>query len=303
MRNWNTPLQQSKLEAVKVVLEEYDEYKPLTLRTIYYRLVGRGIIDNNLSQYQELCNLLVWAREAGEISWEDIEDRTRRFYVYSHYINIVDFIESEIEGFLNPGDYKPDLQYGQPRHIEVWVEKEALSGVFISAAFQYGVSVLPMRGYGSATILNDYVNRLAKKDKEGIILYFGDFDPSGRNIFKTLPNRIERIGVSHKVGLKWIALTEEQINKYKLPVKPEAIKLKDTRTAKHVAQHGYLAVELDALEPAVLESMIEEAIINELDANLYNAQVDAYQRDKERLEKKRPEIERLLQDYIKGGDW
>ena len=80
-RIWKwTEHQLEKLNAVKEVLEEFTDYKPLTLRQVYYQLVGKGLIENKKSQYGMLSNLIKWARIDGEVSWDDIEDRTRSFH-------------------------------------------------------------------------------------------------------------------------------------------------------------------------------------------------------------------------------
>ena len=47
-----------KLNKVKDVLKELSKYKPLTLRQVYYQLVGKGYIENNKSQYVMLSKLL-----------------------------------------------------------------------------------------------------------------------------------------------------------------------------------------------------------------------------------------------------
>ena len=69
-----------KLNKVHEVLEEFAAYKPLTLRQVYYQLVGKGYIENTKSQYGMLSNLLKWARIDGHVSWSDIEDRVRAFH-------------------------------------------------------------------------------------------------------------------------------------------------------------------------------------------------------------------------------
>ncbi len=51
-RSWKwTPYQLDKLNKVYEVLNEFEDYKPLTLRQIYYQLVGKGYIENTRSQY------------------------------------------------------------------------------------------------------------------------------------------------------------------------------------------------------------------------------------------------------------
>ena len=72
-----TSHQLGKMEKVKTILEELKDYKPLTLRQVYYQLVSKGFIENKKSEYGMLSNLLKWARIDDYISWDDIEDRIR----------------------------------------------------------------------------------------------------------------------------------------------------------------------------------------------------------------------------------
>jgi hypothetical protein len=75
-----TSHQLGKMEKVKTILEELKDYKPLTLRQVYYQLVSKGFIENKKSEYGMLSNLLKWARIDDYISWDDIEDRIRVFH-------------------------------------------------------------------------------------------------------------------------------------------------------------------------------------------------------------------------------
>jgi hypothetical protein len=55
------------------VLEEYREYLPLTVRQVFYRLVGRGYpkTENFYATVQEVCNR---ARRSGRIRFNAIRD-------------------------------------------------------------------------------------------------------------------------------------------------------------------------------------------------------------------------------------
>ena len=78
-RKWSwTPLQKDRAEKVLSVADEMRNYWPLTLRQIYYQLIAKGFIDNNRSQYTMLSTLVKWMRIDEMISWEVLEDRTRR---------------------------------------------------------------------------------------------------------------------------------------------------------------------------------------------------------------------------------
>jgi hypothetical protein len=49
----------------------------LTLRQLYYQLVGRAIIPNNEKSYDNIGALISDARLAGLVDWNAIIDRTR----------------------------------------------------------------------------------------------------------------------------------------------------------------------------------------------------------------------------------
>ena len=62
------------LEIVRVVLAEYAEYLPLTLRQIFYRLVGAHGYEKTEQAYERLGEHLVRARRARLIAMDAIRD-------------------------------------------------------------------------------------------------------------------------------------------------------------------------------------------------------------------------------------
>jgi len=283
-----------KLTKVKEVLKELSKYKPLTLRQVYYQLVGKGYIENNKSQYVMLSKLLKWARIDGHISWSDIEDRNRDYYGSGGSSNVDTFIENEIDGLFKY--YSRNLAQSQPKYIEIWIEKDALSSIFRNVARKYYVPVTVCRGFSSVSFLNDFKDRLSWKTngKPSLMLYFGDFDPSGVEMLKSMETTLQdELGISN-VEFKRIGLLKEDIEKYKLPHNPDALKEKDTRAKKHVEQYGHLAVELDALRPDVLEGKIEAAIEAEFDMEALNREIEIYYKDVDKLTEYRVKFQNIL---------
>ena len=275
-REWKwTEHQLEKLGKVNTILEELKDYMPLTLRQIYYQMVGKGFIDNKTSQYGMLSNLIKWARIDGRIGWDYIEDRGRTFHNESGWNNDGDFIKQEVDNFLD--DYRRDLLQTQDKYIEVWIEKDALSSIFTKVASPYTVSVVVNKGFTSISFLHEFQKRVhSHKYQEIVMLYFGDFDPSGMEMLDAMRTTLQDELDVDCVTYKRIALLKEDIFKYKLHHNPDALKKKDTRTEKHIKAYGELAVELDALRPDVLERKIREAIEAELDIGAFNKEVSKY---------------------------
>jgi len=286
-----TPLQIDKLNKVITILNELKAYRPLTLRQVYYQLVGKGYIENKVSEYGMLSRLLKQARLEGYIPWEWIEDRVRAYHDLTGWSGAEAFIEASLEGFLD--GYQRDLLQSQNVYLEIWIEKDALSSIFTRVARPYTVPVVVCRGFSSVSFLNDYRERLKyQRSKAPVLLYFGDFDPSGVEMLEAMKITLINELKLPNVTFSRVALLEDDIYEYRLPHSPEALKKTDTRASKHIAEYGELAVELDALRPDILEAKIREAI----EAWLFNK--DSF---KQEQAKQLEEIDKLdrLRAYIR----
>ena len=62
------------LDQVRGVLDEYEDYLPLTIRQIFYRLVGAHSYEKTEQAYGRLCEHLNRARRARLISMDVIRD-------------------------------------------------------------------------------------------------------------------------------------------------------------------------------------------------------------------------------------
>lgn len=296
-RKWEwTKHQLDKLNAVKTVLEELQEYVPLTLRQVYYQLVSKEIIENKVSEYTMLSNLLKYARICGHISWDVIEDRVRSVHNGEGWLDKEKFIQRHLDCFLD--GYKRHLVQDQNQFIEVWIEKDALSRLFSRITSQYRISTVVCRGFSSVTFLNDFKERTlyyAKKGKKPIMLYFGDFDPSGNEMLEAMKTTLTLEMELKGVIFRRIALTQDDIFRYKLPHNPTALKTTDTRAQKHLEQYGALAVELDALRPDILEKKIRDAIEVELDMDLFKTQQRKETKDKVELTRLKKKIMNFME--------
>jgi len=288
-----TEHQLNKLNKAKDILAEFDEYKPLTLRQIYYQFVSKGFIENNVSQYTMLSTFLKNARIDGEIDWEDIEDRTRVFHNLSGFYDKESFIQQELDNFLI--DYYRNLTQTQEQYIEVWIEKDALSSLFSKICYNYTVPVVVCKGFSSVSFLNNFKKRLDKQNKPSLMLYFGDFDPSGMEMMQSMEITLKNELNVSALKLKRVALTENDIFEFKLPHSPDALKRTDTRANKYLKLYGELAVELDALPPVILIKKIKDAIENELDIEKFNKEVEIEKTEFDILNKLKKDVQEFVE--------
>jgi len=252
-----TTKKQEIIKQVQAIIRQYTT--KLTLRQIFYRLVSAQTIVNTMSSYKYLSSVLVDARMDGDIDWDDIEDRTRGAEGGDSIEELVDeYVESWLYALKSCGSsYKMPRWKDQKFYVEVWLEKEALSGVFSEITGVLNVVLCVCRGYPSATFLHDAVERLKEvEEREVVILYFGDHDPSGQDIQRYVQEFLSQFGLNpdfHK-----IAITPQQITQYRIP--PAPAKKTDARYAGFVAQYGDRTVELDALDPNVLQRLIQSSV-------------------------------------------
>jgi len=115
--------------------------------------------------------------------------------------------------------------------------------------------------------------------QRAFILYFGDLDPSGKDMPRDIQNRFELLGIDVKVIE--VALARRDIEEYTLPKNP--MKPGDSRNRWYIRKYGInYAVELDALPPDVLKQKIEQAIRSYADLDELNAHIYKDSDDKQR---------------------
>jgi hypothetical protein len=262
----------TKTDAIlTAAIEVLELHHPMTVRQVYYQLVSRQVIENNRSQYQAVSNVLVKARQGGTIPWEWIEDRLRRPRHVSMWKNLADFGETVRRA------YRRNVWATQSRYIECWVEKDALSGIFEDVLKPYGVTLNVGRGYDGWASIHNAAERYRGRDVT--VLYFGDFDPSGEDMVRSLCKRLGFFGTCPEIVK--CALTAEDIDRYDLP--PDPTKTTDSRREAFIAEHGDRCVELDALPVDVLRERIETEIQERMDLKALAAVKKRENRERQRL--------------------
>ena len=176
-----------RLQQINAIVEEYRRKGYiLTLRQLYYQLVSRGTIANRIEEYRKLSKILTLGRMAGIVHWDAIEDRLRQVDTPSSWNSPYDIMNTVVKQYAAP------LQEGQKNYIEVWVEKDALSGVLSRVTRPFHIPIMVNRGYSSVSAIFDSYERFAKHLKAGqtvTILYMGDFDPSGVDMIRDVYDR------------------------------------------------------------------------------------------------------------------
>lgn len=251
-------------QAVSIVNEYQAQGYTLTLRQIYYQFVARDMLPNVQTEYKRLGTIISDARLAGMIDWEAIEDRTRNLESLAHWDDPQEIVRS------CSNQFRVDRWDNQPCRVEVWIEKEALAGVFADKCREWDVPFFSCRGYVSQSEMWRAARRLMEYEVLGqntLILHFGDHDPSGIDMTRDIRDRLELFGAETEV--ERIALNMDQIDEYQPP--PNPTKVTDSRADAYIRQFGNESWELDALEPSVLNGLVESEIDDVLNRRKWKA--------------------------------
>lgn len=248
-------------KANEIIAEYQAQGFDLTLRQLYYQFVSRDLIPNTLKSYKNLGSVINDARLAGMIDWLTIVDRTRELRSLSHWDDPSDIVEACSKQFHS------DIWEGQPYRPEVWIEKDALVGVFERVCNELDVPLLSCRGYTSQSEMWVAAQRLLKYRKQKqtpIIFHFGDHDPSGKDMSRDIQDRLQMF-TNKLLDFERLALNMDQVDEYDPP--PNPAKITDSRANAYIAEFGGESWELDALEPSVLEALVRESIEKIADAD------------------------------------
>lgn len=259
------------------IIKEYQEdgYK-LTVRQLYYQFVSRDLFTENRRfswtgkkwvkdikgtinaqpNYEWLGSMLTDGRLAGLVDWDAIEDRTRFVRDLAHWRNPADIMRTVVQ------QYRIDKWGMQPYRLEIWIEKDALTGILESVCEKNDVPYFSCRGYVSLSEMYAAAQRFNKYidvGQEPVIVHLGDHDPSGLDMTRDIK---DRLGVLDCRDVKVVraALNADQVEQYNPP--PNPAKLTDSRCRAYIAEHGTNSWELDALEPAVITQLIKRYILH-----------------------------------------
>lgn len=280
---------------VDTIVNQFQGYKiRLTNRQLYYQLVGKDWIPNKMEVYKRICTFITDCRYGGLIDWEAIEDKGRTPTMHIEFEDIKERIEVALYNF------RLKRWSNQHYYVELYCEKQAGETVLKPIAEQYHIYFGYNKGYNSAGSMYELSKRIAEKIEEGKevrILYFGDHDPSGLDMVRDIKDRITEFleegqdYIEPNFEVIPIALSEEQIKKYKCP--PNPAKFSDPRAKKYIEKFGEISWELDSLNPLVLRKLAENGIREFCDIDKYNAWIE---REKEESKLLTQFAEKIVKD-------
>ena len=201
-------------------------YSRLTVRQLYYIVISRFKYPATRAFYKRMNRYLSKIRRVNPEVHKKFVDPTRQFVI-------------------------PPLPY--PR-IEIWVEKDSIRNFIGKLAAKYRLSIQVLRGFASLSMFRKALDR-ARRRRVSLVLYVGDFDPSGLLIEKVAEEEMD-----HRLAIRFVrlAITMEQIKRLRPPSRP--VNLKDSRAKDYIEKYGSRCWEVEAIRPRTLYRLIQKRL-------------------------------------------
>jgi hypothetical protein len=268
------------IEIANGILNEYRAmgYR-LSLRQLYYQLVARDYIENSIKSYKRVGNLISDARLAGLVDWGMIEDRGRDAVIPTAWESPAQIVRAAAQQF------RVDRWQGQPCHVEVMVEKDALSGILEPVCREMHVRFTANKGYSSSSAMYEAGKRIAEArhtGKEVHIFYLGDHDPSGIDMTRDIDERLAQFARSQRIQVHRLALNYDQVEQWNPPENPA--KETDSRYQAYADLYGESSWELDAVEPRTLADLARDGIRDLIDQDQWDKILEEEKRMRDKLQ-------------------
>jgi hypothetical protein len=164
-----------------------------------------------------------------------------------------------------PGFTSPPWPVIQPYRIILIGEKTSLRPVLLPIAQEVGGELLLPTGEPSDTMIYELATRCALDPRPSVVLYFSDFDPSGRQMPVSVSRKLQGLHdllyPELHIQLHPVALTLEQVRELDLPSTP--LKATEPRASRWREVMGHEQTEIDALaalHPDALTAIARDAI-------------------------------------------
>ena len=240
------------------------------------------MVEKTEAEYKStVCRLLTVMRRKAIVPFDWIADNTRWMRKPDSYSELASALE------YTARTYRRSLWQNQDAYVEVWLEKDALAGVLIEETAPWDVPLMVTRGYSSLSFLHSAGEVIRAKSKPAYLYYFGDSDPSGIDITRVVEKGIREFAPDAEIHFERVAVTQEQIRRWKLPTRPT--KKKDSRSKNFTGK----SVEVDAIPPDLLRALAREKIEQHIDRA-------ALARLKSNEQAERETMERISEAWNKG---
>ena len=170
--------------------------------------MAAGLIEKTERQYKgTIVRLLGEMRRSGQLPYQWLVDSSRSMYKPRSYNSPQDALD-EIARL-----YRRNIWPELGERVEIWTEKETLTGALIDETYLYNVPLMPTRGYPSLSYLYEAAELIKSAGVPTYIYYFGDLDPSGVDIPKYVMSELREHVPDTEIHFECLAVQERQVER------------------------------------------------------------------------------------------
>ena len=213
-------------------------------------------------------------RRHGLIDYSWIVDGTRISDKPSSWSGLEDYVETVAHA------YRKDLWARQKEYVEVFVEKDAMTGVVRPVTREYDIRLNANRGYCSETFLWSLAEEWKQIEKPITVYYLGDHDPAGLKIEHDLRKRLS-LFCGSIVNWHRLAVTESDFaNSIYQGFAPSAKNYSSKMLSDYVQRFGERGVEVDAIPAKEIRERVKDAIEIHIDQREWHFLKDQEKRER-----------------------
>src|SRR5882757_1879880 len=143
------------------------EMRPMTVRQVFYQATVHGIVEKTEAGYAKVQTDLVKMRRAHELPYHWLADNTR----WQRRPITFDSVEQALKETARL--YRKSMWRDAGAYVEIWLEKDALSGVIYPITSMYDVPLMVARGYASLSFLHNAAADINELDVPAFIYHLG----------------------------------------------------------------------------------------------------------------------------------
>lgn len=242
---------------------------PITLRGIYYRVVSAGKSEKTKAAYDRIGREVVKMRREGRLPYSWVADGTR----WTRKPNTFRDLEAALEDTKRL--YRRRLWDTQEDEVQIFSEKDAITGVIFPITAKWDVPLCVVRGFSSETYLYSIAESI--KDATWPVYFYqlGDHDPSGVVAWDSIVRKIRGFVPHVDLHAIRLAITEDQIRGSLTGGKPLLTRPTDlSKGSKHAKSKVWTdmsikdSIEVDSIPPTILRDLLDKTIEAHIDPKI-----------------------------------
>ena len=251
---------------IDLIMATYREEGPLMVRRIYYKLLSAGFYDSGKSAnpkhnwyvYQNLSQRLVEWRENGILDPAVIIDEKSRVIEAQTWKSVDACVYYALNHYI-----KDDFLKKRERMVEVWIEKDTMTGLFQQICLEAFTPLVVSKGITSWTYKDQACKRFRNYRKPVMILYLGDFDAYGQHIPAVLERHIRKNAPEVELTFEKVALTADdfdRLRQYAVKYEPEKKDLEHVHVKEFIERYGKFKLEFESLSQNEARTRLIDAL-------------------------------------------